>query len=61
MIIDIEEDTMLVIGIIGKQNAGKDAMADYLCQEHGFKKLSTGDIKRIGWPMSYHSRLPRQP
>ena len=52
---------MIVIGIVGKQNAGKDAMADYLCQEHGFKKLSTGDIKRIGWPMSYHSRLPRQP
>ena len=37
---------MIVIGIVGKQNAGKDVLADYLCQEHGFKKLSTGDIVR---------------
>jgi dephospho-CoA kinase len=37
---------MIVIGIVGKQNAGKDALADYLSREHGFKKLSTGDMIR---------------
>lgn len=37
---------MIIIGTAGKQNAGKDALVDYLQDRHGFRKLSTGDIIR---------------
>lgn len=37
---------MTVIGVVGEQNAGKDALVDYLHDKHGFHKLSTGDMVR---------------
>lgn len=37
---------MIVVGIVGRQNSGKDALADALRDNGGFHKLSTGDIVR---------------
>ncbi|NLE30553.1 MAG: AAA family ATPase [Phycisphaerae bacterium] len=37
---------MKIIGIIGKNGAGKDELADYLHQTHGLAVLSLGDLVR---------------
>lgn len=39
-----------VIGVSGYANSGKDTVADYLVQEHGFVKISLADpLKRFGY------------
>jgi len=39
---------MLVIGLVGKRGAGKDTVADFLVQNHGFVKLSFAEpLKRV--------------
>lgn len=35
-----------IIGIGGTNGAGKDAVANYIYQRHGYRKLSAGDILR---------------
>lgn len=37
---------MIVIGVVGKQNSGKDTLVRYLQETRGFHKLSTGGIIR---------------
>jgi len=48
---------MKIIGVCGKIGAGKDAVADYICRKHGFKKIVMSDLiieemKKIGRSVS---------
>lgn len=43
---------MIVVGLTGKAEAGKDVVADYLVEWHGFEKLSfAAAIKNVLWEM----------
>lgn len=37
---------MKVIGFAGTNGAGKDTVADYVCERYGYKKITVGDIIR---------------
>lgn len=36
----------VILGIVGPLSGGKDTVADYLCEKHGFVNISTGDMIR---------------